>query len=264
MTARLGLQLADSTRDRQLELIRKQPEHQRAIAAFEERIGSVTTVDQLMEDRELYVFVMKAFDLEDQIFGKAMIRKVLESDKSDPKALVNRLTDSRFRELYDNMGFGGGGTFNTKTLQASWRTEMVERYVGQRFESAQAEQNETVGTVLEFRRKAGDIRSWFDVLKDAEMGEFMRTALGLPKEMVRLDVDKQVELFKSKFDLAKLKDPAELERLERRYVAISDVKAGADASANLALQLMNVAGAGGRFTPVTLDITMITSIRKGY
>ncbi|MGX9855019.1 DUF1217 domain-containing protein [Limimaricola variabilis] len=267
LNARMGLSLVDATRDRQEELIRNAPEHKRAIAAFEERIGKVETVDQLLEDRELYVFVMKAFDLEDQIFGKALIGKVLRSDISDSSSLVNRLTDPRFRELHKGMGFVADGKTNTKTFSDSWRAEMVDRYVGQRFESAQAEQNETVGTVLEFRRKAGDIKNWFDVLKDSELSEFMRTALGVPSQSAGLDIDKQVELFKAKLDITKLKDPAELEKLERRYVAISDAKAGVQSSSNAALTLLNAAvsaGAGGQFTPITIDITAITALRKGY
>ncbi|GAD57484.1 hypothetical protein [Limimaricola cinnabarinus] len=59
LNTRMGLQLVDATRDRQLEQIRNSAQDKRAIAAFEARIGNVETVDQLMEDRELYVFVMK-------------------------------------------------------------------------------------------------------------------------------------------------------------------------------------------------------------
>lgn len=265
LNTRMGLQLVDATRDRQIEMIRNSAQDKRAIAAFEERIGDIETVDQLMEDRELYVFVMKAFDLEDQIFGKAMIKKLLKSDSEDPKALVNRLTDPRFKDLYKNLGFKDGGTRNSLTDSGFWQRTMVDRYVEQRFESAQADQNEGVGTVLEFRRKAGDIKNWFDVLKDADLTEFMRTSLGVPSSVAGLDIDKQVELFKGKFDLAKLKDPAELEKLERRYVSITDAKAGVSSSASAALALMNAAvsaGAGGQFTPITLDISAITNFRR--
>lgn len=268
LNTRMGLQLVDATRDRQIEMIRDGAQDKRAIAAFEERIGEVQSVEQLIEDRELYVFVMKAFDLEDQIFGKAMVRKILESDASKPDALVNRLTDPRFREMHKVMGFSKEGDANENTGDAAWRAQMVERYVGQRFESAQAEQNEKVGTVLEFRRKAGEVRSWFDILKDKDLSEFMRTALGVPASAAGLDIDKQVELFKQKFDLEKLKDPAEREKLERTYVAISDAKAGVQSSANAALSLMNAAvnaGAGGRFAPITLDISAITALpRRTY
>ncbi len=264
LSTRTGLALADATRDRQVETIRNSAEHKRAIKAFEERIGDIKTVDQLMEDRELYVFVMKAHGLEDQIFGKAMISKILKSDPDDPKSLLNRLTDPRFRELHKNMGFGGGGEFNVKTFQSSWRREMVDRYVNERFTSAQADQNEAVGTVLEFRQKAASVKSWFDVLKDASVASFMRTALGLPKEAISLDIDKQAALFESKFDLKKLKDPAELEKLERKFVAITDAQDTSRMSQNAALQLMAGAVAGGQFVPITLDISAINSFSTKY
>ncbi|WP_370161714.1 DUF1217 domain-containing protein [Limimaricola soesokkakensis] len=265
LNARMGLQLVDATRDRQLEMIRSSAEHSRAIEAFEERIGDIKTVDQLMEDRELYVFVMKAFDLEDQIFGKAMIKKLLKSDSEDSSSLVNRLTDPRFKDLYKNLGFKDEGTRNTLTNSSFWRKTIVKKYVEQHFENAQADQNETVGTVLEFRRKAGSIKNWYDVLKDSDLTEFMRTSLGVPASVAGLDIDKQVELFKAKFDLTKLKDPDELAKLERTYVAISDTKSGVNSSTNAALALMNAAvsaGAGGQFTPITLDISIITSMPR--
>lgn len=268
LTARQGLLLVDATRDRQLEQIRAAPRHARAIESFEARIGAIQTVDELVEDSELYGFVMRAFDLEDQIFGKALIKKMLKSDSSDQGALVNRLTDPRFREMHKNLGFKDEGTRNTLTGSASWRKVIVDRYVRQQFENAQAEQNGTVGTVLEFRSKAGGIKNWYDVLKDAELTEFMRTSLGMPSAISGLDIDKQVELFKVKFDIAKFKDPGELAKLEKRYVAISDAKAGVRDSASAALSLMNAAvaaGAGGRFTPITFDISAIASIpRRTY
>jgi len=262
MTAQLGLQLVDATGGRQSELIRNSAQHARAITHFRDRIADVVTVDQLMADRDIYVFVMKAFDLEDQIFGKAMIEKILKSDINDPKSLVNRLTDPRFKEMHEVLGFTPGGGNNFNTLWGSWQEEMVDRYVQRQFINAQAEQNEAVGAVLEFRRKAGGVSNAFDILKDKELSAFMRTALGIPDETVQLDVDRQAEILKAKFDLAKLKDPAEVEKLVRKYVAISDATNTATLQQNAAVQLMNgavSAGAGGQFVPVTIDITAISA-----
>ena len=101
MSSFLGLKLADRTEQIQKEQIRNDLQNARAITAFRERIGDIETVDQLVEDTELYTFVMKAFDLEDQIFGKALIKKMLKSDAEDRDSLIRRLTDPRFREMYD-------------------------------------------------------------------------------------------------------------------------------------------------------------------
>ncbi len=267
MSARMALSLVDATRDRQMELIQNSARDGRAIANFREKIGQVTNVDQLIADPDLYGFVMRTFDLEDQMFGKAMVRKILESDKDDPKSLVNKLTDPRFREMYDMMGFRRGGTVNTRTNLGGWQEQMVDRYLERRFINTQADQNETVGVALEYRRQAADVKNWFDVLKNSDLSRFMRRALGMPSQSVQLDIDRQAELFAQKFDIAKLSDPQEVEKLVRKFVAISDALEGAQTASNAAVQLMQgaVAAGGGQFVPITLDISAISlSGRSAY
>jgi len=262
MGSLLGLQLVDATSDRQSEMIRNSAQHARAIAAFRDRMGDVETVDQLMEDQDLYVFVMKAFDLEDHIFGKAMIEKILKSDISDSSSLVNRLTDSRFREMYEVLGFGNGGTTNFNTLWSSWREGMVDRYVQRQLINSQADQNETVGVALEFRRKAGEVSSAYDILKDEDLSTVLRTALGIPRETAQIDIDRQADIINGKFDLTKLQDPAEVEKLIRKFVIISDAQNTENLEQNAVVQLMSgavSAGSGGQFVPVTIDITAISN-----
>lgn len=266
----MSLKLVDATRDRQIQSIERSPVHARAITSFRERIADVQTVDQLIEDQELYAFVMRTYDLEDQIFGKAMMKKVLESDIDDRTALVNRLTDPRIRDLYKGMGFEtvDGKTTSSNTLDPAWQEAMIDRYLDRQFINAQAEQSETVGIALEVRQKAGKIGSWLDVLKDRDVSSFFRTALGLPDSMVQLDVDRQAALFARKFDIEKLQDPKELEKLTRKYAAIADAKGGTAVAGNAAVQLMQgavSAGNGGAFVPITLDITAITALpRRTY
>lgn len=262
MSALLGLQLVDATSDRQAEMIRSSAQHARAIAGFRERMGDIETVDQLMADHDLYVFVMKAFDLEEQIFGKAMIGKILKSDINDSSSLVNRLTDPRFREMHKVLGFGNSGTTNFNTLWSSWREEMVDRYVQRQIINSQAERNEAVGLALEFRRKAEGVKSAYDILKDSDLSTVLRTALGIPDETAQLDIDRQAEIINGKFDLKKLQDPAEVEKLIRKYVVISDAQNTENLAQNAAVQLVNAAvsaGSGGQFVPVTIDITAISA-----
>ncbi|KAA9009961.1 DUF1217 domain-containing protein [Histidinibacterium aquaticum] len=261
MGTQTAMRLVDATRDRQLELIESSARHSRAISTFRERIGDIQSVEDLLDDQEVYTFVMRAFDLEDQIFGKAMIGKILESDINDRKALVNRLTDPRFRELHISMGFTDAGAKNANTLDPSWQEAIVDRYVEQRFINNQAEQNEAVGIALEFRRAAPEVKTWLDVLKDKGHATFMRTALGIPEQVAQLDIDKQAELFAKKFDIAKLKDPAEVEALVRKYTAISDALDGSAVAGNAAVQMMTnlASGASRRYVPITLDITAISA-----
>lgn len=255
----LGLKIADATKDTQIETIKNTAQHGRAIETFLERIGDVETVDQLVDDYELYTFVMKAFDLEDQIFGKAMIKSILKSDIDDDESLINKLTDSRFKELYEGMGFGNGGTTNINTLLPSWQNDMVERYTDTIFVNNQAEQNETVAAALEFRAKAAEVENPFDILKDKEMASFMRTVLGFPDEMAQVDIDRQAKFIEEAYDLTKLQDPEEVEKLIKRFTIISDAKDGSNVANNPIVQMMSGATSigSGSFVPITLDISTI-------
>ncbi len=262
----VGLTLVDSTRNRQLETIRNSAQGSREIETFLERIGNIETVDQLLDDRELYVFVMKAYDLESEIFGTALVRKILKSDSSDPKALVNRLTDQRFKDLHADLGFLPNDAGNNNTIQPAWQNALVERFVERQFINIQAGQNETIGIALEFRKAAPNINSPFDFLKDAELSEFIRTAVGIPSASAGLNIDRQAALLEDRVDFEKLKDPKEVERLILRYIAIKDAEASINTPGNSALQLLNSAASfntSGQFVPITIDIESVAQPLRG-
>lgn len=261
MSTQVAVKLFDATRDKQLDLAGKNALNARQIEAFEERIGTITSPKELIADTEVFTFVMRAFDLEDQIFGKAMMRKVLESDISDRSALVNRLSDPRIREMYQSLGFGPEGGPSENFAKPDWQAEVVERFKERIVLNAAAEDNSGAGIALEFKAKAADIDSWFDVLKDRELGQFMRRALGLPDEAVKVDLDRQVALFEQKYNIKKLKDPAEVDRLVSRFAAIHDALEGVASQSNTVLQLMQGAvsiGQGGSFATATINIPTIS------
>ncbi len=257
--SQLALNLIDRTKDRQMETLRSEAQHKRAAEQFRERIGSITTPEEFVKDFEVYSFVMRAFDMEDQIFGKGMIRKVLESDPSDDTSLVNRLTQSSFGELHNAMGFTTeNGPQVPDFTDPEWQDAIVDQYFETQFRNEHNDLNSTVGTVLELRTKVEDIDTWYDVLKDKEISEFFRKALFLPDQMATLDVDMQVKIFEKKFDLTKLSDPREVESLVTRFIAISDIQNPPQANFNsTAVNLLN-SSLSGQFVPITLDISAIS------
>lgn len=265
MSTILALQLVNATEDKDQELIRNAPEHSREIDYFLENIGDIETVDQLTEDYRLYSFVMKAYDLEDQIFGKAMIEKVLKSNIEEDDALVNKLTDSRFKDFYNAMGFGDDGESNLNTIDSTWQADMVSKYVDTQYVNGKAEENEALGTVLEFRRKASSIESAYDILKDEQMAEFFRTAFGLPEELAAIDIDRQAAIINDKLDLETLSDPEVVENLVRRYVAITEANSDTATENNAAVTILNgaLSAASGSYVPVTIDIEAIQGF-SGY
>lgn len=262
----LGIKLFEATREKQIDLVARDALSARQIAAFSERIGSIGSAKELIADTEVYTFVMRAFDLEAQIFGKALVRKTLESDISESSALVNRLTDTNIKTMYKTLGFepGGGGSANFADLD--WQSDMVARFKERLVLNNAAEDNEGAGLALDFKAKASGINTWFDVLKDADLGKFMRRALSIPDAVVGVDVDRQAEIFAQKFDITKLKDPAEIDKLVSRFAAVYDVIEGISTQQNsAALTLMQnavSAGQGGNISIITIDIPTIG--KTGY
>jgi hypothetical protein len=254
-----ALRLIDATRDRQFDLLRNDVANKRGEEAFRERIGDITTPAELVADFEVYSFIMKAFNLEDQIFGKGMIRKILESDPVAPDSLLNRLTDTRFREMHLALGFTTEeGPQVPDLTDMSFLDDMADRYYNRQFLNQVDSQNTTVATVLEFRDAAEGISSWFDVLKDEKLTRFFQVALNLPGQISGLDLDVQRNLFEEKFDLSKLADPTERERLTVRFTAISDiVNPQGSSSNNIAVSILQSARFGAQFVPITLNVAVV-------
>ena len=71
----------------------------REAAYYKENIGKVSSVDAFLDDFQLYSYAMKAYGLEDMIYAKAFMRKVLESDMSDANSFANKLTDVRYQDF---------------------------------------------------------------------------------------------------------------------------------------------------------------------
>ena len=255
-----ALKLIDATRDKQLDLMRDSAANKRAEEAFRDRIGDISSPEELIADFEVYSFVMRAFDLEDQIFGKGLIRKMLESNPVEPSSLLNRLTDSRFREMHLALGFTTEAGPQTPDLTApDFLNDVTTRFYNRQYINENDAQNETVGTVLEFRDKFSGIDNWFEVLASEKLTNFFQVALSLPEQMSALDLDKQKALLADKFDLEKLADPAEREKLIARYVAISDAVNPQGFQANsIALDLLQSYNLGGQFVPITIDVTAVT------
>ena len=254
LPATLALNLIKTKHETFTKSITSDSINKREINAFNERIGNITTAEDLVNDYETFSFVMKAFDLEDQIFGKAMMKKVLSSDATDKKSLLNKLTDNRFKELYTAMGFTAGVKEDDSFTDPDWVQSIVDRYVDQKLINAQLDDNSSVGHVLHFQQKVenGNIKNWYSVLADTTLKEFFMTSFGLPDAFSNTDIDAQARLLEKKFDLEKLSDPAEIEKLTKRYLALSDDSSSTTASSNPIVQLVS-GGTSSSIISINMD-----------
>lgn len=73
---------------------------------YKENIGKISSVDEFLADHRLYKYAMEAHGLDDMIYAKAFMRKVLESDLNDEDSFASRLSDERYREFAKAFQFG--------------------------------------------------------------------------------------------------------------------------------------------------------------
>src|SRR5215831_6251147 len=98
VSATVGYELIESSRDKQQAAFENSPTVQHDISYFRSAIAKVTSADDLVKDYRLLKFTLTAFGLDSQINSQALIKKVLSSDLSDPKAIANKLVDPRYKQ----------------------------------------------------------------------------------------------------------------------------------------------------------------------
>ena len=90
---------------------------------YRETIGSITTLDEFMDDDRIYAYAMKAYGLEDMTYAKAFIRKVLESDLTDESSFANLLTDTKYKTLAAAYDFGS--TVTSEIIQTTSQMDLL-------------------------------------------------------------------------------------------------------------------------------------------
>jgi hypothetical protein len=88
---------------------------------YKENIGKVKTVDEFLNNYQLYNYAMEAFGLSDMSYAKAFMKKVLESDLNDSNSFANKLTDTRYRQFAEAFNF----STPTSTLQSDSQLEAM-------------------------------------------------------------------------------------------------------------------------------------------
>jgi hypothetical protein len=102
----LSYDLIARNMSKSLDRVASEGQTKRETDYFQTNIKKVTTVDGFMGDYRLYSYAMKAYGLDDMTYAKAFMKKVLDSDLTDPQSFVNRLSDQKYRDFANAFQFG--------------------------------------------------------------------------------------------------------------------------------------------------------------
>lgn len=229
---------------------------QRDVEYFERHIGNVTSAEALVSDSRLLRVALGAFGLDEDIGNRYLIQKVLSDGTLDATALANRLSDKRYLALSEAFGFGDFET--PRTLLSGFATEITDAFRERQFEIAVGEQDNDMRLALNLQRElevlanrdSSEDTKWFTIMGSEPLRQVFETAFGLPDSFASIDIDQQLETFKSRAeatfgssDLGRFADAEQMESLTRLFFArsqLSDFNASLS-SANTALTLLQSA-----------------------
>jgi len=198
-----------------------------------EKIGNVKSIDDLLADHRLYSYAMKAHGLEDMIYAKAFMRKVLAEGIDNKEAFANRLTDTKYKAFAETFNFARYGELATSFDRAQKGT--VDNYIRQTLEISAGEDDQGVRLALYFSRKAPEIKNVYDILADTALRAVVLTALSIPDEAAAGNIDALAATIKKRLDIGSLKEPKEVDRFLKRFTSLWDVKNNASSSPILTL-----------------------------
>jgi len=247
-----GWLFLDRTADSQRTAFTESASVVRVTDNFREKIGAITTAEELVADRELLSVALGAFGLDDDINNKFFIQTILEEGTADEESLANRLSDTSYANFSEAFGFGSAGL--ARTGLSGFANEIIDRYETKQFEAAVGEQNNDMRLALNLAPALGDVVAgnstnngrWFAMMGNSALRSMFDTALGFPSSFASIDLDKQLDQFKSRAqatfgtdEISELTSPENQEKIIRLHMLRSEINSSAiTSSASVALSLL--------------------------
>ena len=234
-----GWRFMQRTQESQQAAFTASPALDRELNYFKENISKIESAEDLVNDYTLFKVALGAFGLEDKVADKFFFKKVLEEGSEADGAFALRLTDTRYREFAEAFGFGNAG--GSRVGESDFAQNISEAYEVRQFEKAVGESDSSMRLALNLEREIGkyadgpfpETTGWFQVMANPPLREVFETALGLPKSIGTLDIDRQREIFQEanarvfgSTSLDVFKDPENVDKLLRNFFAQEQINNG--------------------------------------
>ncbi|MDF1793334.1 MAG: DUF1217 domain-containing protein [Thalassobaculaceae bacterium] len=204
---------------------------QNALEDFKSGAAKLDSVDDLLEDRDTFQFLLTAFGLDSDVNNVGKIRKVIESDPDDVNSFANRLADGRYGELAKFLDTVEFGVKNVKL--STKQTEIIDKYLTVQFERSLGTQNSAARDALFFLRRINSVNSTYEILGDSALRAIVTDALNLPAQIANQSVEKQASLVENgiKLDALKLSSSSasKLSRVEQLQADLTEISGGSKA-----------------------------------
>lgn len=231
----LGWKVLERTAERQRAVFEQDMQIRNSRDYFSENITNVSGAEELVSDYKLLNVALRAFGLDADIGNRAFIKKVLESDPSDSKSIVNKLSDKRYLSLNKAFGFGSSNSSPPASMDVSG---ILDMYVSRSFEKNIGERYEEIELALNAQRELPSIASnsssanakWYQIIASKPLRKIFEGAFGLDSSFGQIPVDRQLAELQKRFerltgttDIAELSKPESLSKLLKNYLLRSQL-----------------------------------------
>lgn len=236
----------------QLDAFAAAPQQKRRVDHFQAAAPELKSAEDLVSDRQSLAVALGAYGLKEDLNNRYFIQRVLAEGATEPASLANRLADSRYAKLSDDLALDGLGQLVGILPNVS--QDVSARYLEQEFASAVGEIAPALRFALSADAELQDIRAkdvsedakWYLVMGNPPLRAVFETALGLPSAFGQLDIEKQLDVFREKAQSAFGESEVDAlaaddlrEKVIDRYLLRDQAKLGASQnSGSIALQLL--------------------------
>jgi hypothetical protein len=207
---------AEGTGAKALARLSKDAEIGRAMAAFRSAVAKTDDLAKALRGPRVLGVVLPAMGIADAVGQPGLASRALTADPKDPKGLLARLSDGRWKETAVALDLHRRGIEALRDPQVQAKLEQGLKTV--RWHAELDGANPGVSDALYLRRQAASADGVYAILGNPVLRRVVTGALGLPAAIAVQPVETQARAITSRLDLADLKDAAKVARLAERYV----------------------------------------------
>ncbi|WP_425624298.1 DUF1217 domain-containing protein [Agrobacterium radiobacter] len=193
---------------------------------FSGEMQKIKTLSEFLANDRLTKFAMELLGIDPTSVTKEQLQKIFTSNLDDKDSYVNKEMDPVFRRLVTAFNFDTDGKLlhEDRSLIQTRRGlyETLDNYLTQTLETQAGEENAGVRLALYFKRMAAGTTSYYSILADTAIQNFIKTTFGIPDELGNAGVDTQVAMMKKYFDIKDFQDPDKVKKLIARFTIMYD------------------------------------------
>ena len=192
------------------------PQVARAISAFTTAVQDASNPSELLSNPTVMQVLLTANGLGDQVPYTALAEKTLLSNPSDPRSLVNQLSDSRWLPVVQTYDFANQGlsVIQNPTVIAA----VANGYAEYTWRASLDAVTPGLSNALTFRSEASGVTSVDQILGDPVMFQVVTGALGIPEQIVFQPLAAQQQAISSRLDIGQFQNPQFVETFVQRYL----------------------------------------------